>query len=58
MLFFTNFKENKFGEACSYHNEPFKTPVPAQEIINVKDETDKIINQKYRKTFLNTITRT
>ena len=27
MLFFTNVQINKFGEACIYHNEPFKTPV-------------------------------
>ena len=57
LLFFTNFENNKFGEARNYHNEPFKTPVAEKEIINLKDEMDNIITHKYRKTSLNQITR-
>ena len=44
MLFFTN---NKFGEACNYHNESFKTPFAVKEITNLKDEMDNISTQKY-----------
>ena len=40
MLFFTKFENNKFGEACNYHNEPLKTPVAVKGIINLKDEMD------------------
>ena len=57
MLFFTNFDIKKFGDSCSYHNEPFKTPVALREMKNLKDELDKIITQKYRKTSSNPITR-
>ena len=46
MSFFTNFENNKFGEACSYHNESLKTPVAVKEMFNLKDERDKIITQK------------
>ena len=46
MLLFTNFENNKFGEACNYHNEPFKTPVAVKEIMNLKDEMDKFITHK------------
>ena len=41
MLFFTNFENNKFAEACRYHKELFKTPMAVKEIINLKDEMDK-----------------
>ena len=47
MLFFTNFENNKFGEAWIYHNELFKTPVAVKEIINLNDEMEKISHTKY-----------
>ena len=38
MLFFKNYENNKFGEASSYQNEPFKTPLAVKVIINLKDQ--------------------
>ena len=58
MLFFTNFENNKFAEACSYHKELFKTPMALKEMINLKDELDlKKITHKYKKKSSNPITR-
>ena len=57
MLFFKNYENNKFGEASSYQNEPFKTPLAVKVIINLKDQMDTIITNKNRKTSSNTITR-
>ena len=40
---------NKFDEVWSYHNKPFKIHVAVKEIINLRDEMNNIITQKYRK---------
>ena len=47
MLVLTNIGNNKFCEAFSYHNEPFKTAVTVKEIINLKYEID--IKKKFHK---------
>ena len=49
MLFFAKFENNKFDEASSYHTKPFKVHVAVKEMINLRDEMDTIITQKYKK---------
>ena len=49
MLFFAKFGNNKFDEASSYHTKPFKVHVAVKEMINLRDEMDTIITQKYKK---------
>ena len=49
VLFFTNFENNKFGDAYSYHNKPLKTPVAVKEIITLKDEMYKTITHKLQE---------
>ena len=46
MLFFAKFGNNQFDEASSYHTKQFKVHVAVKEIINLKDEMDKIITHK------------
>ena len=48
-LFFAKFGNNKFDEAWSYHNKPFKVHVAVKEMINPRDEMDTIITQEYKK---------
>ena len=45
MLFFAKFGNNEFDEASSYHTKPFKVHVA----VNLRDEMDTIITQKYKK---------
>ena len=40
MLFFANLENSKFGEACSYYNEPLKKHV----VVGVKGNFEGIIN--------------
>ena len=35
-------KNNRFGEACNYNNEPFKPAVTVKEIINLKYDMIKV----------------
>ena len=42
-------EKNMFDEASSYHTKPFKVHVDVKEMINLKDELDTIITQKYKK---------
>ena len=49
MLFFAKFGNNQFDEASSYHNKPFKVNVAVKEMINLRDEMDTTITQKYKK---------
>jgi len=49
MLFFAKFGNNQFDEASSYHSKPFKVNVAVKEIINLGDEMDTTITQKYKK---------
>ena len=49
MLFFAKFGNNQFDEASSYHSKPFKVNVAVKEMINLRDEMDTIITQKYKK---------
>ena len=39
-------KNNRFGEACSYNNEPFKTTVTVKEMINLKYDIIKVSHKK------------
>ena len=48
MLFFAKFVNNRFDEASSYHTKPFKIHVSVKEMINLRDEMDTIIIQKYK----------
>ena len=45
-------KNNRFGEACSYYNEPYKTAVAVKEIINLKYENDKSFPQQKTEDYL------
>ena len=49
MLFFAKFRNNQFDEASSYHSKQFKVHVAVKEMINLRDEMDTIITQKYKK---------
>ena len=49
MLFFAKFENNKFDEASSYHTKPFKVHMAVEEIINLSEEMEVIIRQKYKK---------
>ena len=49
MLFFAKFGNNQFDEASSYHTKQFKVYVAVKEMINLRDEMDKIITQKLKK---------
>ena len=49
MLLFAKDGNNKFDEAWSYHNKPFKVHVAVKEMNNLRDEMDTIITQKYKK---------
>ena len=49
MLFFAKFGNNQFDEASSYHSKPFKVNVAVKEMINLRDEMDTTITQKYKK---------
>ena len=49
MLFFAKFGNKQFDEASSYHTKQFKVHVAAKEMINLRDERDTIITQKYKK---------
>ena len=49
MLFFAKFGNNQFDEASSYHTKQFKVYVAVKEMINLRDEMDTIITQKYKK---------
>ena len=45
MLFIATFGNYEFDEASSYHTKPFKEHVA----VNLRDEMDTIITQKYKK---------
>ena len=45
MLFFSKFWNNKFDEASCFHTEPIKVHMA----VNLRDEMDTIITQKYKK---------
>ena len=49
MLFFAKFENNQFDEASSYHAKQFKVHVVVKEMINLRDEMNTIITQKYKK---------
>ena len=49
MLFFAKFGNYQFDEASSYQTKQFKVHVAVKEIINLSDEMDTIITQKYKK---------
>ena len=49
MLSFAKFGNNQFYEASSYHTKQFKVHVAVKEMINLRDEMDTIISQKYKK---------
>lgn len=49
MLFFAKFGNNQFDEASSYHTKQFKVHMAVKEMINLRDEMDTIITQKYKK---------
>ena len=49
MLFFANIGNNQFDETSSYHTKQFKVHVAVKEMINLMDEIDTIITQKYKK---------
>ena len=49
MLFFAKFGNNQFYEASSYHTKQFKVHMVVKEMINLRDEMDTIITQKYKK---------
>jgi len=49
MLFYAEFGNNQFDEASSYHTKQFKVHVAVKERINLRDEMDTIITQKYKK---------
>ena len=49
MLFFAKFENNKFDEASSYHTKPFKVHVAVKEMINLSEEMEVVITQKYKK---------
>ena len=49
MLLFTKFGNNKFDEASRYHSKTFKVHVAVKELINLRDEMDTSITQKYKK---------
>ena len=49
MLFFAKLGNNQFDEASSYHTKQFKVYVAVKEMINLRDEMDTIITQKYKK---------
>ena len=49
MFFFAKFGNNQFDEASSYHTKQFKVYVAVKEMINLRDEMDTIITQKYKK---------
>ena len=42
-------ENNKFDEASSYHTKPFKIHVAVKEMINLRDEIEVIITQRYKK---------
>ena len=45
LLFFSKFWNNKFDEASCFHTEPIKVHMA----VNLRDEMDTIITQKYKK---------
>ena len=49
MVFFAKFANNQFDEASRYHTKQFKVHVAVKEIINLRDDMDTIITQKYKK---------
>ena len=49
MLFFAKFGNDQFDEASSYHAKQFKVHVVVKEMINIRDEMNTIITQKYKK---------
>ena len=49
MLFFAKFGNNQFDEASSYHSKPFKVNVAVKEMINLSEEMEVVITQKYKK---------
>ena len=49
MLFFAKFGNHQFDEASSYYTKQFKVHVAVKEMINLWDEMDTIITQKYKK---------
>ena len=49
MLFFAKFGNYNIDEASSYQTKPFKVHVAVKEMINLKDEMNTIITQKYKK---------
>ena len=49
MLFFAKFGNNQFNEASSYHTKQFKVHVVLKDMINLRNEMDTIITQKYKK---------
>ena len=49
MLFYAKFGNNPLDEASSYHAKQFKVHVAVKERINLRDEMDTIITQKYKK---------
>ena len=48
MLFFAKFGNNQFDEASSYHTKQFNVHMAVKEMVNLRDEMDAIITQKYR----------
>ena len=40
--------KNQFDEASRYHSKQFKVHVAVTEMINLRDEMDTIITQKYK----------
>ena len=48
MLFFAKFGNNQFDESLSYHTKQFKVHVAVKEMINLRNEMDTIITQKYK----------
>ena len=49
MLLFAKFGNNQFDEASSYHTKQFKVHMVVTAMINLRDEMDTIITQKYKK---------
>ena len=49
ILFSAKFANDQFDEASSYQTKQFKVHVAVKEMINLRDEMDTIITQKYKK---------
>ena len=49
MLFFAKFGNNQFDEASCHHTKQFKVHVAVKEMINLRDEVNTIITQKFKK---------